>query len=195
MRMHVSQAKQMALLGVMAAVAVIFLLLGTVISVNTVFFMAAAAFLTGMAVVMFGGRLGFAFYVACGTLDFLLNPNKLHVILYLMMAGYTLLSEIIWKGMEKGTMPDDVTAIRRKEWLHQVIRLILFLILFVPLSLFLPELLVSAEILEILKHRWFFAIMTAFGLISWIIFDAAYAACKRFLWRFIKKIWKEKERE
>lgn len=190
MRMHVSQAKRMALLGVMAAVAIVFLLLGTIIPVNTLFFTAAAAFLAGMAAVLFGGRLGFAFYAACGTLDFFLNPNKLHVLLYLMLAGYTLLSEIIWKGMEKNPdgAPDSAFAGRKKEWIHRGIRFILFLILYVPLLLFIPELLVSADIGE---HRWFYVIMLAVGLIAWIIFDLAYVICKRFL----LKIWKEKVRE
>lgn len=186
MRMHVSQAKRMALLGVMAAIATVFLLLGTIIPVNTLFFTAAAAFLAGMAVVMFGGRLGFAFYAACGVLDFLLNPNKLHVFLYLMLAGYTLWSEIIWKGMEKMSISPPMG--RKQEWIHRGIRFILFLVLYLPLLFFVPELLVSADIA---KHRWFYVIMIACGLVAWIIYDLAYIICKRFL----LKIWKEKERE
>lgn len=194
MRMHINQANRMALLGVMAAVATVFLLLGTIIPVNTLFFTAAAAFLAGIATVMFGGRLGFVFYMACGALDFLLNPNKFHVFLYLMLAGYTLLSEIIWKGMERETAetPDVVSTGRRKEWLHRGIRFILFLILYIPLLIFVPELFVSADIL---KHQWFFVIMIIAGVIAWVIFDLAYAICKRFFWKYIKKIWKEKEKE
>lgn len=186
MRMHVSQAKRMALLGVMAAVATVFLLLGTIIPVNTLFFTSASAFLAGVAVVMFGGRLGFAFYAACGGLDFLLNPNKLHVFLYLMLAGYTLLSEIIWKGMEKMSISHPMG--RKQEWIHRGIRFMLFLVLYIPLLLFVPELLASADIAE---HRWFFVIMMVGGLIAWIIYDLAYVICKRFL----LKIWKVKTKE
>lgn len=191
MRMHINQANRMALLGVMAAVATVFLLLGTIIPVNTLFFTAAAAFLAGIATVMFGGRLGFVFYMVCGVLDFLLNPNKFHVFLYLMLAGYTLLSELVWKGMERG-MQDGVSAGRRKERLHRGIRFILFLILYIPLLIFVPELFVSADIL---KHQWFFVIMIIAGVIAWVIFDLAYAICKRFFWKYIKRVWKEKEKE
>ena len=50
--MHV--AKRMAALAMMAALSMVLILLGTVIPVNTLFFTAAAAYMTGIAVVLYG---------------------------------------------------------------------------------------------------------------------------------------------
>ena len=50
--MHV--AKRMAVLAMMAALSMVLILLGTVIPVNTLFFTAAAAYMTGIAVVLYG---------------------------------------------------------------------------------------------------------------------------------------------
>ena len=86
--MHVNKTKKIAILGVFAALSTVFTVLGTVISVNTVFFTALAAYLLGIIVVRFGIKEGILFYFVCAALDFFVNPNKMHVILYLALAAY-----------------------------------------------------------------------------------------------------------
>ena len=79
--MHVNKTKKIAILGVFAALSTVFTVLGTVISVNTVFFTALAAYLLGIIVVRFGIKEGILFYFVCAALDFFVNPDKMHVIL------------------------------------------------------------------------------------------------------------------
>ena len=50
--------KRITILGMMAALSTVLTVLGTVISVNTVFFTAAAAFLVGIAVISYGMGTG-----------------------------------------------------------------------------------------------------------------------------------------
>ena len=88
--MHVNKTKKIAILGVFAALSTVFTVLGTVISVNTVFFTALAAYLLGIIVVRFGIKEGILFYFVCAALDFFVNPDKMHVILYLALAAYIL---------------------------------------------------------------------------------------------------------
>ena len=116
--MHVNKTKKIAILGVFAALSTVFTVLGTVISVNTVFFTALAAYLLGIIVVRFGIKEGILFYFVCAALDFFVNPDKMHVILYLALAAYILLSEGIFLLMQKKNP---------KEWVHCVIRLVIFL--------------------------------------------------------------------
>lgn len=185
MLMHVNQARRIALLGVMAAISTVFLLLGTVIPVNTVFFTSAAAFLAGISLVLYGPGYGFAFYAACSALDFMLNPMPLHVFLYLVLAGYTLFAELTWRWLGK------MAPGKKKDWLHRGIRFALFLILYVPLIWFAPGLFISVDRID---FAWYFPLLAA-GIIGWVVFDFAYALCKRFIWKHFQSIWKEKERE
>ena len=77
--MHVNKTKKIAILGVFAALSTVFTVLGTVISVNTVFFTALAAYLLGIIVVRFGIKEGILFYFVCAALDFFVNPDKMHL--------------------------------------------------------------------------------------------------------------------
>ena len=61
--MHV-KAKQMAFGGLILAVTVVCMTLGSVIETNTLFLLAAAAFFVGIVIREFGLRTGAAFYLA-----------------------------------------------------------------------------------------------------------------------------------
>ncbi|MBO4396709.1 MAG: hypothetical protein J5819_10245 [Eubacterium sp.] len=95
------RTRMVATLGVMAAISVILLVLGTLISINTVFFTAAASFLVGIAVVKYKFGAGLMIFLGCAVLDLLLNPDKFHVFLYLAMGGFILFGEGTYKLLEK----------------------------------------------------------------------------------------------
>ena len=155
--MHVNKTKKIAILGVFAALSTVFTVLGTVISVNTVFFTALAAYLLGIIVVRFGIKEGILFYFVCAALDFFVNPNKMHVILYLALAAYILLSEGIFLLMQKKNL---------KEWAHCVIRLVIFLLIYVPMQ----------------KMAAFYPLLIPAGVIGWLVYDVAYRVFKRIFY-------------
>lgn len=167
-----NRAKQIAVLGMMAALSTVLTVLGTVISVNTVFFTAAAAFLVGIAVISYGMGAGVLFLCVCGALDFFVNPDKLHVFLYLALAVYILVCEGSYQGMAK------LSAGRRKEWLHRLARFLVFAVLYALLLIFLPQLLVSDRLLA---GRWFLPVMLAAGVLVWVIYDLAYMEAKKWM--------------
>ena len=159
--MHVNKTKKIAILGVFAALSTVFTVLGTVISVNTVFFTALAAYLLGIIVVRFGIKEGILFYFVCAALDFFVNPDKMHVILYLALAAYILLSEGIFLLMQKKNP---------KEWVHCVIRLVIFLF---------PKLLFGDAMQ---KMTAFYPLLIPAGVIGWLVYDVAYRVFKRIFY-------------
>ena len=168
--MHVNKTKKIAILGVFAALSTVFTVLGTVISVNTVFFTALAAYLLGIIVVRFGIKEGILFYFVCAALDFFVNPNKMHVILYLALAAYILLSEGIFLLMQKKNL---------KEWAHCVIRLVIFLLIYVPMIFFFPKLLFGDAMQ---KMATFYPLLIPAGVIGWLVYDVAYRVFKRIFY-------------
>lgn len=177
--MHVNRTKKIVMLGVLAALSTILVVLGTVISVNTVFFTAVAAFLVGIVVTRYGVGYSAVFFAVCAVLDFIFNPNKLHIFLYIGFAGYLLLSEGTYR-----ILPGK--AGQKKERIHQGLRFILFEALYVPLLLFVPQLLISDNIM---KMTGFYPIMMVAGLVGWLVYDLAYATFKRvFFQRFGKAL-------
>ena len=171
MRMYVKRAKRIALLGMMAALSTVLTVLGTVISVNTVFFTAAAAFLVGIAVIYYGFRAGTVFLGVCAALDFFVNPNKLHLFLYLALAIYILVCEGSYQCMGK------LASGRKKEWLHRLVRFFVFAVLYGVLVVFLPQLLVSSRILT---KVWFLPVMLGAGAVVWFLYDIAYVEAKKW---------------
>lgn len=172
--MLLMRSKKMAVLGVMAAFSTVLLVLGTVISVNTVFFTALASFLAGIAVVLYGIKYGLLFYFVCAGLDFLFNPNKIHVFLYLAIAGYLLLSEGTFLLLKK------ISKMQKKERIHRGIRFFIFMCIYIPILLFLPGLFLPEQYIQ---YRLFYPVAVFAGVLVWILFDFAYGLCKKFLWR------------
>ena len=86
--MHV-KAKSIAMSGIMLALTMLFMLLGNVLEMNTLFLLAAASYFNGIIFREFGGRMSAAFYLAGVLLGFIVSPNKLYVIFYaaILFAG------------------------------------------------------------------------------------------------------------
>lgn len=171
--MLLEKTKSMAVLGIMAALSTVLTVLGTFISVNTVFFTAAAAFLAGIAVVEYGLGRGMLFFVVCSLLDFFINPNKLHILLYIVFALYFLVAEGSYTGLKKWSG-------KKKERLHAGIRLSVFAVLYVPAVIFIPGLFVADTVLERwMDAPWFLPALLIAGVPFWLIFDLSYFAVKK----------------
>ena len=113
--MHV-KAKTMAFGGLLLALSVVFMALGSIIETSTLFLLAAASFFVGIVVREFGLRAGAAFYIAAVLLGFITAPNKFYVITFAAMGFYPVnpvsgeytLSSPIFKGIEI-ELPDKKT--------------------------------------------------------------------------------------
>ena len=86
----------MAVSGLLMAFDVVLIILSSVLDFNTLFFLAAAAFLIGVIVREYDLRYGLAFFLGCLILGTLLAPQKLYCITYAMMGIYVLGVEYLW---------------------------------------------------------------------------------------------------
>ena len=98
--MHV-KAKTVALGGLLLALTIVFMALGSVIETSTLFLLAAASFFVGIVIREFGLAAGGAFYLAAVLLGFFVAPNKFYVLTFAAMGFYILGIEAVWRWLLK----------------------------------------------------------------------------------------------
>ena len=98
--MHVNTRK-LAVSGLLMAFDVVLIILSGIIDFNTLFLLAAAAFLVGVIIREFDLKYGLAFFVGSLVLGVLLAPQKLYCITYAMMGIYVLGVEFLWDFLGK----------------------------------------------------------------------------------------------
>lgn len=161
--MPVKKTFAIAATAVASALSVVLLMVGTFIAPNTLFFTALAAYLTGYSINKCGLPYGFLQLVVCVLLDIFLNPDKLNWILYLCMAGYIFLSELMFRKW------NHVRDEKKKYRVQLICNCILFNMIYIPLLLlFKNQFLFGRGI------RAGIAVLWAAGQVGWIIFDRAY---------------------
>ena len=170
--MHVNKTKKIAILGVFAALSTVFTVLGTVISVNTVFFTALAAYLVGYAIFRYGLPAGLMQCVICTLLDAFLNPDKFNFFVYLGFGIYIIFSEFVFQKANK--IKDPKKKMRRQ----LIYNWILFNIIYIPTVLFFENILIREAAFTGSAQKW---ILLAVGQVGWWIYDKAYREFFRFL--------------
>lgn len=168
--MHV-KAKTMAFGGLLLALTVICMALGSVIETNTLFLLAAASYFTGIVIREFGLRTGLAFYLAAVILGVILAPNKFYVITFAGMGFYILGREAMWHLIS-----------RHPEWpqrqkLFPVSKIVLFNLVYLPIVFLFQEVLFA----KTLAGMMILAVIVA-GQILFLIYDRAYDYVQRELW-------------
>lgn len=167
--MHV-KTKKVVFLGVLAAIVSILIVLASILETNTLFLLAAAAYLIGIAVREHGLRLGAGFFIACILLGFLLSPNKFYVFTYAGLSFYILGREAIHSFLaKKGWLG--------KKWIYFGVKMALFNIIYVPVMIWFPKLLFAGTIsIPVLIG------LLAGGQIGWLVYDKAYDYFQGTIW-------------
>lgn len=204
--MHV-KAKKAAFGGVLLALTILFMVLGSMIETSTLFLLAAASYFVGIVFREFGGKTGAAFYLAGVLLGAFLAPNKFYVASYAAMGLYILVIEMAWellgswKGIsgEKGSggifpnqsldgeekcgagMSDFAqereTVFRRRKAIYEGIKFATFNLLYLP-AVFLFQELLFGRILS----AGFLAGVIAAGQVGVFLYDRAYIYVQREIW-------------
>ncbi len=160
--MHV-KAKTMAFSGLLLALTVIFMVLGSVIETSTLFLLAAASFFVGIIIREFGLRIGAAFYAAGVILGFITAPNKFYVFTFAAMGLYIWVREAAWRWIVRHVREEKSRTA--------------FLLFYIPIVVIFREMLfakaVSTPILV--------GVMIA-GQIGILIYDKAYDYVQVRLW-------------
>lgn len=196
--MHVN-AKRIAFLGLLLAFDILLIILGNVIEMNTLFFLAGASFCVGIAVRECGLRLGFGFYLGSILLGLILAPNKFYIITYGAMGCYIFLREFVWEKtvVRSGNFLDNLdfnnqeynnkknqnsfqpTKQKRLLW---ILKFIVFNILYIPLLLLFPKLFYAGELSPVIYAGLFVG-----GQVGMLIYDYAYNYFQVFVWGKMRK--------
>ena len=176
--MHV-KARMTAFSGLLLALSVVCMALGSVIETNTLFLLAAASYFVGIIIREFGMKAGVAFYLADILLGFLVTPNKFYVISFAAMGFYILAAEGSWRFLGKSSEK------MQKSWIFWVMKYVVFNLMYIPMVLIFQELLFMKE----LSGGLLLAVLAA-GQVGVWIYDRAYEYVQGHIWnKFRGKLW------
>lgn len=172
--MHV-KAKTVALGGLLLALTVVFMALGSVIETSTLFLLAAASFFVGIVVREFGLKAGGAFYLAAVLLGAIIAPNKFYVLTFAAMGLYIWGIEAVWRCLEK--RPD----MTRRYTIFWLAKYVIFNIVYIPIVILFRDLLFARAMSDV-----FMLGVIAGGQIGLLIYDRAYDYVQVHLWGKIR---------
>lgn len=172
--MHV-KAKKIAFGGVLLAVTVLCMLLGSIIESNTLFLLAAASFFVGIMLREFGVKTGAAFYLAGVLLGLITAPNKFYVISYAAMGLYILLIEIGWRKLGKLSWNGNRRAV------FWGMKFFFFNLIYIPGIVLFEKLLFTRNL-----SGWMFAGVLAAGQVGLFLYDRAYEYVQGNIWSKIR---------
>lgn len=160
--MHVN-AKKTAVSGLLMALSVVFIVLSGILDFNTLFFLAAAAFFIGIIIREYGLGFGAAFFIGCTVLGFLMAPQKLYCITYIMMGVYVLGIEFFWQFL--GKHPEW----KKRKLIFNTGKFAIFNVMYVPALLLFPKLLFAGEIADTMMLVFLLG-----GQAALVVFDRTY---------------------
>ena len=168
--MHV-KAKKMAFGGILLALTIVCMLLGSVIETSTLFLLAAASFFVGIVLREFGEKMGVAFYIAGVLLGLIVAPNKFYVLSYAAMGIYILIIELAWPRFGKWS-----ETINRKRWFW-ILKYIIFNVIYIPAVFFFQQLLFTRTL-----STGMLIVVLLLGQLGLFIYDRAYEFFQRDVW-------------
>ena len=169
------KAKTVALGGLLLALTVVFMALGSVIETSTLFLLAAASFFVGIVVREFGLKAGGAFYLAAVLLGAIIAPNKFYVLTFAAMGLYIWGIEAVWRWLEK--RPD----MTRRYTIFWFAKYVIFNVVYIPIVILFRDLLFARAMSDV-----FMLGVIAGGQIGLLIYDRAYDYVQVHLWGKIR---------
>lgn len=168
--MHVS-GRKLAVSGLLAAFSVVLIILATVMESSSLFFIAAASFCVGIALREWGVYYGTAFYVATTLLGFLVAPNKMYCLTFAGMGFWLVGSELIWRWLA------TKKTVRQRTMFLWIGKYIIFNLMYVPVLIFLPHLLMERKMSASL-----FILLLLGGQLALWVYDRAHIYIQIYVW-------------
>ncbi len=168
--MHV-KARTLAFGGLLLALSVVFMALGSIIETSTLFLLAAASFFVGIVVREFGLRAGAAFYIAAVLLGFITAPNKFYVLTFAAMGFYIWGIEAAWRWLERHPQ------YRNRRMIFWIFKYVIFNIVYIPIVILFRDLLFARAVSDVLM-----AGVLIGGQVGLFIYDKAYEYAQAHMW-------------
>ncbi len=168
--MHV-KARTLAFCGLLLALTVVFMALGSVIETSTLFLLAAASFFVGIAVREFGLKAGAAFYIAAVLLGFITAPNKFYVFTFAVMGFYIWGIEAVWRWLEKRP------GLGRRRVIFWISKYVIFNIVYIPIIILFRDLLFVHAVSDMVVIG-----IVIGGQVGLLVYDRAYEYTQVHVW-------------
>lgn len=174
-RMHVG-ARRIAVLGMLTALSILLVYMGSILESSTFFFLAIASYGVGIANREYQRRWMVAYAIASVLLSFLVAPNKLYCCTFAGMSLYMVLTELLWEWIAE-----------RKEMQHKnlilwILKYVIFNLMYIPVILFLPNLIFTGEVS---KTYLYLALLV--GQAALFLYDKAYHYIQAEVWSKLRK--------
>lgn len=180
--MHI-KTKQLTVSAMLLAVSVLLVYMGNVIESSTLFFLATAAFGAGIMQREYGLKSGLILWVATVLLGLLIVPQKLYLLTYSAFALYILITEGIWNRLCR------IQEEKKRRRTFLLVRLVVFLVLYIPLVIALPRLILNTALTQKAGHL-LYPVLIGFGLCFLVLFDRAYCYFQGTVWEKIRRAMK-----
>ncbi len=183
--MHL-KSKEIAYTGLMAAITVVCIILGSVIETNTLFLLAIASFFCGLVMQITSKRLAGGYVLACFLLGLLIAPNKLYCFTYLGMALYVYGAQVLHQRVVDGKI-GMLVCWAGKCVLYHVLLIVSLVAVWRVLGF--SQLLQSQWIQRLTGMPWVAVIVILLCAEAlWLLFDKAYRVffltTKKYIQRF-----------
>ena len=172
--MHV-KAKTMAFGGLLLALTVVCMALGSVIETSTLFLLAAASFFVGIVVREFGLKVGAAFYIAAVLLGLITAPNKFYVLTFAAMGLYIWGIEAVFRYLEKRP------RFGNRHVVFWISKYVIFNIIYLPIVFIFRDMLFAQAVSGPIM-----AGVVIGGQIALFIYDRAYDYVQGHIWNKIR---------
>lgn len=177
--MHVS-TKKLTVSAMLLAIAVILLYLGNVVESSTVFFLALAAFCTGIIQREYGIKSGWVFWIANMLLGLIVIPQKLYMVTFAVFSLYILLTEMGWSCLCRRV--DE----KKRNRMFVILRLVIFNVMYLPLVFGMPKLFLG-EALLLKVGDLLYPLLLVGGQLFLVLFDRAYVYFQGVIWERIRR--------
>ena len=168
--MHV-KAKTVALGGLLLALTIVVMALGSVIETSTLFLLAAASFFVGIVIREFGLAAGGAFYLAAVLLGFFVAPNKFYVLTFAAMGFYILGIEAVWRWLSKRH------GMQKRHLIFWIAKYVVFNIVYIPIVILFRDMLFAQAVSDTML-----LVVIAGGQIGLFVYDRAYDYVQAHIW-------------
>lgn len=168
--MHV-KAKTVALGGLLLALTIVFMALGSFIETSTLFLLAAASFFVGIVIREFGLGAGGAFYLAAVLLGFFVAPNKFYVLTFAAMGFYILGIEAVWRWLAKRH------EMNKRHLVFWIAKYLIFNIVYIPIVIIFRDMLFPQAVSDTML-----IIVIIAGQIGLFVYDRAYDYVQAYIW-------------
>ena len=158
------------------------------IEMSTLFLLAAASYLVGIALVETNISLGIGFYLASVFLSLILSPNKIYSFTFAVLSAYIVIIEVMRYLLMKGEMKnlDKLTPIdqkiKKQKLIFWGVKFLVFNLLYIPMLIFFPKLIYPGELSTLLILGLLLG-----GQLGLVVYDLAYQEFIVKYWRRIRK--------